>query len=88
VNMAKTNRTGFVLSTNSSIVVDPVLRCSQCRELDRMLRRKLAKYAEACASPFYRVTKELAARSQVNMERARNDLKEHLLICTDRAAVA
>ncbi len=53
-----------------------------------MLRRKLAKYAEACASPFYQVTKELAARSQVNMERARNDLKEHLLICTDRAAVA
>ena len=51
-----------------------------------MLRCKLAKYAEACASPFYQVSEELAARNQVNMERARNDLKEHLLICTDRAA--
>ena len=86
--MARTNWTGFAPSKNSSIVVDPVLRCSQCRELDRVLRRKLAQYAEACSSPFYQVTKELAARSQVNMERARNDLREHLLICTDRAAAA
>jgi hypothetical protein len=51
-----------------------------------VLRCKLAKYAEARASPFYKVSKELAARNQVNMERARNDLKEHLLICTDPAA--
>ena len=65
--MARMNRTGFAPSKNSSIVVNPVLRCSQCRELDRMLRRKLARYAEACVSPFDQVTKELAARSDVNM---------------------
>jgi hypothetical protein len=51
-----------------------------------VFRCKLAKYAEARDSPFYQVSKELAARNQVNMERARNDLKEHLLICTDPAA--
>ena len=80
------NRTGFAPSENSSIMIKQVFRCSECRELDRVLDRKLAKYSEARASPFYKVSKELAARNQVNMERARNDLKEHLLICTNQAA--
>jgi hypothetical protein len=64
----------------------PVLHCSVCRDLDRVFQAKLAKYVEACASPFYQVSKELAARKQVNMERAKNDLEEHLLICANPAA--
>ncbi len=39
---------------------------------------KLAKYVEACAGALYRVTKEFAAKSQVDMARAKNDMEEHL----------
>lgn len=61
--------------------------CPQCRNLDRIFRFKLTKYVEACSAAFYRVSKELAAKSQVDMERAKNDMEEHLLVCACAAKV-
>ncbi len=41
----------------------------------------MGKYSEARSGAFYQVSTELAAKRQVDMERARNDLEEHQLIC-------
>jgi hypothetical protein len=79
-------RTGFVQSKFSSSVDNHVPDCASCRDLGRVFRSRMAKYVEACSSPFYRVSKDLAAKTQVDMERARNDLQEHLLICANPAA--
>ena len=42
---------------------------------------RLAEYVKARAAHFYRISTELAARKQVDMERARTDLEEHRLAC-------
>jgi len=55
--------------------------CSKCVNLEQALEFRLGKYSEARSAPFYQVSTELAARKRVDMERARNDLEEHLLIC-------
>lgn len=75
------------LSSKSSTMDKQTWECPQCRELDRVFRFKLTKYVESCSSAFYRVTKEFAAKNQVDMERAKNDMEEHLLICTHAAKV-
>lgn len=58
-----------------------MLDCPQCRDLDRVFRCQLTRYVEACSAAFYRVSTEFAAKRQVDMERAKNDMEEHLLIC-------
>jgi hypothetical protein len=35
----------------------------------------------ARSAAFYRISTEFAAKRQVDMERAKNDMEEHLLIC-------
>jgi len=57
------------------------MNCLQCNDLIRMFESRLAGYVNARAAPFYRVSTELAARKQVDMERARTDLEEHRLVC-------
>jgi hypothetical protein len=57
------------------------MECAKCRELKQVLEFRVSKYVEACASAYYRVSTELAARKNVDMERSRNDLKEHQLVC-------
>ena len=57
------------------------MNCVQCDDLIQVFESRLAGYVKARAAPFYRVSTELAARKQVDMERARNDLGEHQLIC-------
>lgn len=54
------------------------MKCWQCNDLIQVFRSRLAGYVKARATPFYRVSTELAARKQVDMERARGDLEEHL----------
>jgi hypothetical protein len=78
---SKTRRTGCEPRRKSSSGGNQTLNCRQCRDLDRALRLTLAKYVEACAAALYRVTKEFAAKSQVDMERSRNDMEDHLLVC-------
>jgi cytoplasmic iron level regulating protein YaaA (DUF328/UPF0246 family) len=55
--------------------------CVKCRELRQVFEFKLDKYIEARSAAYYRVSTELAAHKNVDMERARNDFEEHQLVC-------
>lgn len=57
------------------------MNCSVCRDLDRVFESKLAGYLEARSAAFYRVCTEIAAKREVDMERAKNDQQEHQLVC-------
>jgi hypothetical protein len=57
--------------------------CLKCRSLDRIFRKQLVLYLEARSTPFYWVSPKLAARQRVDMERAKNDMEEHLFICAE-----
>lgn len=57
------------------------MNCLQCDHLIRTFQLRLAGYVKARAEPFYGVSTELAAKKQVDMERANTDLEEHRLIC-------
>ena len=55
--------------------------CSICRDLERALESRLSAYREARSAAYYRVSTELAAHKNVDMERAKGDLEEHRLVC-------
>jgi hypothetical protein len=55
--------------------------CLECNSLEEGFQARLGKYNEARSAAYYRVSTELAAKKNVDMERARNDLEEHQLIC-------
>jgi hypothetical protein len=55
--------------------------CLECKNLEEVLESRLSQYVEARSAAYYRVSTELAARKNVDMERAKNDLEEHRLIC-------
>jgi hypothetical protein len=55
--------------------------CLKCTDLRQAFESKLGKYIEACSAAYYRVSTELAAHKNVDMERAWSDLEEHQLIC-------
>jgi hypothetical protein len=55
--------------------------CLECKNLEEVLESRLSQYIEARSAAYYRVSTELAAKKNVDMERARNDLEEHRLIC-------
>ena len=57
------------------------MNCLVCRELTRVLDTADTGYKTALAAPFYLVSTEIAARMQVDMERARIALSEHLSSC-------
>ena len=55
--------------------------CLECKNLEEAFDSSLSQYIEARSAAYYRVSTELAAKKNVDMERARNDLEEHRLIC-------
>ncbi len=55
--------------------------CSICRDLERAFEARHSEYTEARSAAYYRVTTELAAYKNVDMERAKSDLEEHQLVC-------
>ena len=55
--------------------------CSICKDLERALESRRRAYIEARAAAYYRVSTELAAKKNVDMERAKSDLEEHQLVC-------
>jgi hypothetical protein len=61
--------------------------CLECKKLEQAFESRLCKYIEARSAAYYRVSTELAAKKSVDMERARNDLEEHQLICASAAEV-
>ena len=61
--------------------------CSECKNLEQAFESRLSKYTEARSAVYYRVSTELAAKKNVDMERARNDMEEHQLVCVSAAKV-
>jgi len=55
--------------------------CSICKVLERALESRRSKYIDARSAAYYRVSTELAAYKNVEMERAKSDLAEHHLVC-------
>jgi hypothetical protein len=55
--------------------------CLECKNLEETFDSRLSQYIEARSAAYYLVSTELAAKKNVGMERARNDLKEHQEIC-------
>jgi hypothetical protein len=56
--------------------------CLTCRNLYQIVDRARAEYAEARSAAFYTVSTEIAAKRQVDMERAKTDLREHRSVCS------
>jgi len=61
------------------------MACLICRDLERTLDFRCSKYFEARSAAHYHVSTELAAQKKIDMERAKSDLEEHLLICVSAA---
>jgi hypothetical protein len=57
------------------------MNCLECTALDRTLKAALARYTEARSSAFFRVSTELAAMNQVDMERVKSSIQDHKLAC-------
>jgi hypothetical protein len=55
--------------------------CLECENLEEAFESRLSQYIDARSAAYYRVTSELAAQKNVDMERARNNLEEHQLVC-------
>ena len=55
--------------------------CSICRDLARASEAALSEYTEARHTACYQVSKRLAAKMNVDMQRAKYELEEHRLIC-------
>ncbi len=58
------------------------MNCSICMDLERTLEFRRSQYFEARSAAYYRVSTELAACKNVDMERAKSDFEEHQLVCT------
>jgi hypothetical protein len=57
-------------------------------DLARALQVTLASYVEARSAAFYRVCTDIAAKREVDMERAKLDLHEHRLVCPSALGAA
>jgi hypothetical protein len=62
--------------------------CSICRDLARAFEAGLSEYIEARSSASYQLSKRLAAKKNVDMERARYELEEHRLVCVSVRVLA
>jgi hypothetical protein len=63
------------------------MNCLKCKNLEEAFESRLSQYIDACTAAYYRVTTEVAAKKNVDMERAKNDLEEHQLVCVSAAEV-
>ncbi|MBZ5650530.1 MAG: hypothetical protein LAO18_08615 [Acidobacteriia bacterium] len=56
--------------------------CRECENLNRVFESKLTEYLAARSAVLYRINTQFAARRQVDMERAKNDMEEHMSTCS------
>jgi hypothetical protein len=61
------------------------MHCLECKNLSGALEFRRNQYVEARSSAYYQVSTELAARKNVDMERARYDMEEHRAVCASYA---
>ena len=64
-----------------------VMGCSICKDLKRAFESKRSMYIGACSAAYYRVSTDLAAKKNVDVERAKSDLEEHRLVCVSAARI-
>jgi hypothetical protein len=64
------------------------MKCAICKELTRVLESEQTRYKAARAAAYYLVCTELAARIQVDMERAKTALREHCSSCAVTESVS
>ena len=57
------------------------MSCSECKELERCFDEMQVHYEAARTSAYYQVCTELAAKREVDMERAKSALEEHRTVC-------
>jgi hypothetical protein len=57
------------------------MSCAVCTDLKRVLESANTDHGVALLAPFYLVSTEIAAKTQVDMERAKSALSEHRLYC-------
>jgi len=62
----------------------PDKNCQQCTDLRGIFHVTRSQYIAALASPFLKVSTAIAAKTQVNMERAKDDLSRHILTCSEQ----
>jgi hypothetical protein len=62
--------------------------CSICKDLERALETRHSQYIEARSAAYYRVSTEVAAKRNVDLERAKSDLEEHQVVCVSPAGVS
>jgi hypothetical protein len=62
------------------------MACLICRDLERTFDFRRSKYFEARSAAYYRVSTELAAQKNVDMERAKSDLEDHQSACVSAAS--
>jgi hypothetical protein len=56
--------------------------CPECESLNQVFESKLTGYLAARSAVLYQISTEFAAKQQVDMERAKNDMEEHLSTCS------
>jgi hypothetical protein len=56
--------------------------CPECENLNRIFESKRTEYRAARSAVLYRISTEFAAKQQVDMERAKSDMEEHLSSCS------
>jgi len=61
------------------------MNCLKCKDLSGALEFRRNEYVEARSSAYYRVSTQLAAKRNVDMERARYDMEEHRAVCVSYA---
>jgi len=61
--------------------------CPECESLSQVFESKLTGYFAARSAVLSQISTEFAAKQQVDMERARNDMEEHLSVCSFAAEV-
>jgi hypothetical protein len=57
------------------------MNCLECKDLMRVLESATTGYEVARSAAFYLVSTEIAAKKQVDLERAKIALSEHLSYC-------
>jgi hypothetical protein len=62
-------------------------RCPECESLNQVFESKLTGYIAARSAVLYQISTEFAAKQQVDMERAKNDMEDHQSICSFAAEV-
>jgi hypothetical protein len=54
----------------------------ECESLNQVFESKLNGYLAARSAVLYQISTEFAAKQQVDMERAKSDMEEHLSSCS------